>query len=197
MDSQPNDRPAETSGVRSADRREIEACLLRYMRGVDRKNWDLVRSAYHADAHDDHGNYKGDIDGFIASLVERHATIEQSMHVVSNLTIEFCGPDSALAESYFITHQRISPEAGDGRLPYLRGVPIRPDQAVETEVVGRYVDHMTRRDGAWRIQRRTVVFEVFRGQPAPAGGGLRSNWALSRRDGADPLEQARRDLGLR
>lgn len=182
---------------RQQDRREIEDCLLRYVRGVDRKNWNLVRAAYHTDAHDDHGNYKGGIDGFIESLTRRHATIEQSMHVVSNLTIEFAGPDSALAESYFITHQRISPEAGDARLPYLRGTPIRPDEAVETEVVGRYVDHMTSRDGAWRIQRRTVVFEVFRGQPAPAGGGLRSNWALSRRDGNDPLEHARRELGLR
>ncbi len=183
---------------RSQDRREIEACLLSYVRGVDRKNWDLVRAAYHPDAHDDHGNYKGNIDGFIESLIKRHAMIEQSMHVVSNLIIEFAGPDSALAESYFITHQRISPEAGDARLPYLRGAPIRPDEAVETEVVGRYVDHMTRRDGAWRIQSRTVVFEVVHGWPAPAGGGcLRSNWALSRRDGNDPLELARRELGLR
>jgi hypothetical protein len=182
---------------RPEDRREIEECLLRYVRGVDRKNWDLVRSAYHVDAHDDHGNYKGDIDGFIESLIRRHATIEQSMHVVGNLTIEFAGPDSALAELYFITHQRLSPEAGDARLPYLRGASIRADQAVETEVIGRYVDHMTRRDGAWRIQRRTVVFEVSRGQPAPAGGGLSANWAVSRRDGNDPLERARRELGLR
>jgi hypothetical protein len=182
---------------RPQDRREIEECLLRYVRGVDRKNWDLVRSAYHTDALDDHGNYKGGIDGFIESLIARHATIEQSMHLVTNLTVEFAGPDAALAESYFITHQRVSPEAGDARLPYLRGTPIRPDEAVETEVVGRYVDYMTRRDGAWRIQRRTVVFEVFRGQPAPAGGGLRSNWAVSRRDGNDPLEVALHELGLR
>ena len=181
---------------RFQDRREIEECLLRYVRGVDRKNWDLVRAAYHADAHDDHGNYKGGVDGFIESLIRRHATIEQSMHVVSNVIIEFAGADGALVESYFITHQRLSPEAGDARLAYLRGAPIGVDEAVETEVVGRYVDHMTRRDGAWRIQRRTVVFEVSRGRPAPAGGGLHPHWALSRRDGNDPLDVARRDLGL-
>ena len=51
--------------ARSQDRREIEDCLLRYVRGVDRKNWELVRAAYHPDAHDDHGNYQGGIDGFI------------------------------------------------------------------------------------------------------------------------------------
>ena len=81
-------------------------------------------------------------------------------------------------------------------MAYLRGAPIASDQAVETEVVGRYVDRMTRKDGVWRIADRTVVFEVLRGQPAPAGGGLSSRWALSRRDGNDPIEVARRDLGL-
>ena len=182
--------------IRLQDRMEIQDCLFRYVRGVDRKNWDLVRSAYHTDAYDDHGNYKGDIDGFIESLVKRHATIEQSMHVVGNIVIAFAGPDLALLEAYFITHQRLSPEAGDSRLAYLRGVPIGPDQAVETEVIGRYVDRMTRENGAWRIAHRTVVFEVLRGQPAPSGGGLSDKWALSRRDGNDPIEVARRDLGL-
>jgi len=183
-------------GQRPEDRREIEDCLLRYVRGVDRRDWDLVRSAYHTDAYDDHGDYKGDVDGFILSLIRRHATIEQSMHVVSNLTIEFAEANSALAESYFVTYQRVSPAAGDARLAYLRGASIGPNEAVETEVVGRYIDHMTRRDGAWRIQERVVVFEVTRGRPAPAGGGLSSNWVLSRRDGTDPLENARRELGL-
>ena len=182
--------------LRLQDRMEIQDCLFRYVRGVDRKNWDLVRSAYHTDAHDDHGNYKGVIDGFIEGLVKRHATIEQSMHVIGNIVIEFDGPDSALLEAYFITHQRISPEAGDARLPYLRGKPIAADQAVETEVVGRYVDRMLRKDGVWRIQNRTVVFEVSRGQPAPAGGGLRDNWVIGRRDGNDRLEVMRRELNL-
>ena len=104
--------------------------------------------------------------------------------------------DAALAETYFITYQRLTPEAGDARLPYLRGQPLAPDQAVETEVIGRYVDRFTRVDSAWRIAHRTVVFEVSRGQPAPAGGGLPSNWALSRRDGDDPIEAQQRALGL-
>ena len=164
--------------MRLQDRMEIQDCLFRYVRGVDRKNWALVRSAYHTDAYDDHGNYKGGIDGFIESLVKRH------------------GPDSAVLEAYFITHQRLSPSAGDARLAYLRGAPIGPDQAVETEVIGRYVDRMTRKDGAWRIAHRTVVFEVLRGQPAPAGGGLSDKWSLSRRDGNDPIEVRRREVGL-
>ena len=181
---------------RLEDRIAIEDALHRYIRGVDRRNWDLVRSAYHADAFDDHGGYKGDIDGFIAHLIRRHAAIEQSMHVVGNRVVEFIGSDAALVETYFVTYQRLSPAAGDARLPYLRGQPIGPDQAVETEVVGRYVDHFTRRDGAWRIAHRTVVAEVVRGIPAPAGGGIGAPWALATRDGNDPIERKRAELGL-
>ena len=33
-----------------ADRVEIQDCLLRYARGVDRGDWGLVRSTYHPDA---------------------------------------------------------------------------------------------------------------------------------------------------
>ena len=182
--------------IRLEDRIAIGDVLHRYIRGVDRRNWELVRSAYHADAYDDHGGYKGDIDGFIAHLIRRHATIEQSMHIVGNMVFEFAGPDAALVETYFVTYQRVSPEAGDARLDYLRGQPIGPDQAVETEVVGRYVDHFIRRDGAWRIAHRTVVAEVLRGIPAPAGGGLAAPWALATRDGNDPIERKRAELGL-
>jgi hypothetical protein len=188
--------PHEPSALRPQDRFDIQQALLRYVRGVDRRNWDLMRSAYHPDAWDDHGNYKGPVDGFVELTIARHQTIEQSMHVLGQTDIEFHGPDGALVETYFITHQRLTPEAGDARLPYLRGQTIAPDQAAETEVIGRYVDRFTRIGGAWRIAHRTVVFEVFRGQPAPAGGGLRPNWALSQRDGNDPVESARRDLKL-
>jgi hypothetical protein len=65
--------------TRLQDRLGIQDCLFRYVRGVDRRNWSLVRSAYHPDGYDDHGNYKGGIDGFIESLVRRHETVEQSM----------------------------------------------------------------------------------------------------------------------
>ena len=32
--------------MRPRDRQEIQDCLFRYVRGVDRRNWDLARSAY-------------------------------------------------------------------------------------------------------------------------------------------------------
>ena len=186
-----------TDDLRLADRFAIEQALLRYCRGVDRKNWDLVRSAYHPDAYDDHGNYKGPVDGFVASVIERHQTIEQSTHAISNIQIEFAGPDVALVETYFIVHQRHMPGNAEGRNAFTRPRPATPEEAIENETVGRYVDRFSRRDGAWKIQRRTVVFEVYRAQPAPAGGGLLKNWVIARRDGQDALEVAGAEMGLK
>ena len=37
---------------RLADRQAIEDTIARYARGVDRRDWDLVRSTYHPDATD-------------------------------------------------------------------------------------------------------------------------------------------------
>jgi hypothetical protein len=158
--------------LRIADRIEITDALHRYIRGVDRCNWDLVRSSYHPDAYDDRGFYRGDIDGFIAHLVRRHKHVEQSMHVVGNMVFEFIDADSALVETYYVTYQRIGPGAGDSLLPFLRGAPLVPGMPVETEIVGRYIDHFTRRDGEWRIAHRLVLAEVLRGAHGPVDGGL-------------------------
>jgi hypothetical protein len=181
---------------RIEDRLEIQSVLYRYARGVDRRDWDLVRSTYHPDGYDDHGSYKGGIDGFITSLQKRHATVEQSMHVLANCLIEFAGPDKALVETYFSTYQRLAPEAGEARRTYLRGGSIQDGEAVEGTVYGRYIDKFERRGGAWRVAHRTVVFEVYKGAPAPVGGGLAMGWTRASRDGNDPVERARREEGL-
>ena len=182
--------------ARMIDRLEIQELVYRYARAVDRCDWRALRSVYHPDAYDDHGNYKGGIDGFIESLQNRHANIEQSMHVVANCIIEFDGPDSAAVESYFVTYQRVLPQAGEGRRSYLSRETLADDEAMQGQAVGRYVDHVTRRDGVWKVLRRVVVYEVYRGHPTPPGGALRDNWTISRRDGTDPIQLLRAKLGL-
>ena len=44
------------------DKQEIEEVVLRYCRGIDRRDFDLVRSCYHPDARDRHGSFDGTVD---------------------------------------------------------------------------------------------------------------------------------------
>ncbi|OZI43233.1 nuclear transport factor 2 family protein [Bordetella genomosp. 4] len=169
--------------IHQHDIHAIEQNLYRYGRGVDRRDWELVRSAYHPDAYDNHGSYKGDIDGFIASLKKRHAAIERSIHLISNVMVDFIDDDSALVESYFTAHQRIA--AG-----------VAGDMALDNQSIGRYLDHVTRRDGLWRIQRRDVVFDFYFTQPAADSPRLTADVSRSRRDADDLLFVRRAELGM-
>lgn len=162
------DQPA-----RWQDRFEIEQALLRYARGVDRKDWALVRSAYHPDAVDNHGAYTGNVDGFVEWLQKRHEGIEQSLHAISNVMIEFRSADAALVESYYICYQR----------PYAQ----QSGQTVQSVAVGRYIDRFERRDSRWAISHRKVAYDLLESHATPAGGGLNPAWILSRRDRSDVL----------
>lgn len=42
---------------------QIRQAMCRYARGVDRMNPDLIRSAFHKGGWDDHGPFRGDVEG--------------------------------------------------------------------------------------------------------------------------------------
>jgi hypothetical protein len=181
--------------ARIADRQDIQDNLAKYARGVDRRDWDRVRETFHPDAQDDHGEYKGGVDGFIEWVSERHANIEQSMHFLGNCLIEFSGDDEALSETYYIAMQRLEEDAGSALTLLVEGGGDKPSGAVDVDILGRYIDHFERRDGAWKVARRVVAFDSIRTHPV-SSGPLNSNWALARRDDKDPVFQMRAALGL-
>ena len=173
-----------TDPARVADRLAIQEALARYARGIDRRDWPTLRSAYHPDAVIDQADYKGGVDGLIAFIEPRHLLVEQSMHMLTNCLIEFDSEDGALVETYY--------------LAYLRGP--RPDSAeagtIATRALGRYIDRFERRVGDWRIARRVVVFEQLLAEPAPAMAPFGPGWAVARRDTDDPLYRERTVVGL-
>src|SRR5215510_11893446 len=87
--------------------REIRRAILRYVRGVDRKDFELMASAYHSDAYEDHGPFQGGVRDFVEWVRRRHETIEQAMHLVGNCLIEIDG-DRAFVETYciIVQHER-------------------------------------------------------------------------------------------
>jgi len=56
--------------ARLEDRAEIRECMMRYARGMDRRDRDVLRSAYHDGAIDDHVGFTGDVDDFTACVAE-------------------------------------------------------------------------------------------------------------------------------
>ena len=131
----------------AADRAEIYGVLVRYCRGIDRRDAAAVRDAYHADAYDDHGSYKGGVDGFLEFVdKEVWGRFRTTMHKLGQSLIEVDG-DRARAETYAVCHH-VAAEGG---------------RDVDDSVNGiRYLDQFERRDGVWRIARRELRWEWVR-----------------------------------
>ena len=158
------------------DKLEIYEVLARYARGIDRRDWALVRSCYHEDAIDDHGAFRGDVDGFIDWVSERHAGIEQSMHLLGNTLIELDG-DVAFCETYLTTFQHET----------------RSDAPTRYSHSGcRYVDRLERRDnGPWKFAERHVVLEFSHMSDEPSGQDLQGERELARRSRDDLVYRMR------
>lgn len=170
------------------DRQEIRDVVARYARAVDRLDLEGVRETYHPDAYDDHGDYKGGVDGFIEFVQKRTGGAPQVMHFLGQTLVEFASSDVAIAETYFMTAHTLGP-AAQKEYGTSGGGP------VQISLYGRYVDRMERRGGPWKVARRTVVFEAartFAGDAPP----LKPEWAQQRRDKDDPIFRARAEAGL-
>jgi len=178
---------------RLIDQAAIRDVMYRYARGVDRREWDLVRAAFHPDARDDHGAFRGGIDGLVDWVSRRHAHIEQSMHFLGNCLIEFDGPDTALVETYYAAYLRLGPDAQESRA-MLHVDDAGPRAAhVDTTVLGRYIDRFERRAGEWKIARRVSLYEAIRSGAIPTPDyDPQHDWAT--RDRSDKLFEMRRDV---
>jgi hypothetical protein len=121
------------------DREAIRQCLHRYARGVDRFDRDLILSAFHSDALDEHGKFVGTPEEFADWALRQHGGAHLShQHCLLNHSSKIDG-DTAHAETYFmfVSMNR------SGRPVTIGG--------------GRYVDRLEKRDGDWRIAARVCL----------------------------------------
>jgi hypothetical protein len=189
-----SDQPSDLQ--RLADRVAIQEALYRYARGIDRRNWDFLASAFHPGAQIRQGDFKGSIEEMIENVKARHAVIEQSAHLMTNILIEFDGPEGAVVEAYYLAYLR------NGALPAIIRTALIGGGAPETGKIdmrslGRYVDRFERRDGHWRIARRICIAETLSGAPVPEGSPLSTNWVMASRDPDDALWAMRAEFGLK
>jgi ketosteroid isomerase-like protein len=139
---------------RLADENDIRKVIYRYCRALDRFQWDEVRACYHPDATDNHGDFRGDVDGFIEMISGRMPRLVSSSHFIGNVLVDVDG-DHARAESYAISLSRLSSKG---------------DKPQSDQWVGfRYVDDFEQREGEWRIATRVCLFDWVRNDPVTPG----------------------------
>jgi hypothetical protein len=138
------------------NRAAIWQCLLRYARGVDRFDREMILSAFHPDAIDDHGKFVGGPQEFADWALGQHTKAHLGhLHNLFNHTCDLDG-DVAHAETYFM----FAAMNREGKPLVLNG--------------GRYLDRLEKRDGEWRIAYRTLMREWGLMDERPDPGDLSS-----------------------
>jgi hypothetical protein len=144
--------------------------VLRYCRGVDRMDRELVRACFHDDAHDDHGSFVGGVDDLLDWMWGLLAKFDRTMHLIGNLLVEVRG-DVARSEAYGVAFHR-----GDAAKPH------------RNLVSGfRYIDRFERRGGEWRIARRVVTTEWTRVDAPEHWWPVGDHFVQGRRGKDDPV----------
>ena len=163
------------------DQQQIRDCLMRYSRGVDRGDVDLVRTCFHPDAIDDHGaatpwgtTVMGPVENLFKLLEVSPKRWPMSRHVISNVLIEI-SEDKAHSESYCQAWQW---RREGGRV-------------LERVMHLRYIDRFERRDGTWLIAHRVVAVDwaTVNENKAEADVGQRLRGRRDREDAVFRLRQ--------
>ena len=154
------------------DRQAITEVLMRYARSIDRKDPELLASLYWPEATDDHLLYEGDIPGLVKFCME--FTVDMpTQHFLGNILIEFADGANAYTETYYQAYHNMPLENG-GR--------------EDLTLLGRYLDHFQKRDGQWKMLRRTVVADAYTRVPATSEWQTGIFAGIHARGGAKPQD---------
>ena len=166
---------------------DIEGCraaTIRYCRGADRLDAELISSAFHPDGNDGPHNCTGAEAGelVVKALTNTAINSENSLffgarstqHFVTTQTIEVYG-DTAAGESYFTTLHFGTRD----------GVRLR------LQTYGRWIDRFEKRNGEWRISDRRIIMHLVDENAPPDGpwmasGGTLADAGDAPRDKSDP-----------
>lgn len=170
-------------GFREPDHAELAArdCLWRlvgaYSRACDRRDFVLLRSLYHDDALEEHGEmFTGSPDDYVAWVEKALENWHSTAHYVTNALFEVRG-DYAEGEVYKLNHH------------------LTLDGADEVITGSRSLDRFARRGGEWRFLGRCVTLDWA--QKRPANREAHENFAAASPHGiAGPGDLSYRRLTL-
>src|SRR5437763_11132612 len=122
---------------------DVRDVIDRYGAGIDRRDWELVRSCFTPDCHADYGRAGSwrTRDALVEGLTDMHRDVGATLHRLTNHRVEVDG-DVARASSY---------------LDALLQVEHRDHDLLH--VAATYADELMRTDEGWKIAtRRTETF---------------------------------------
>jgi hypothetical protein len=128
--------------IELVDREKIRDCLARLARGEDRRNAELIASAYSPSATIDYGIFAGSLDEYLAWVVPGATGIPVTQHVLGQSLIQLY-LDTALVETHVLAYHRVAGPAAHR----------------DTVIAGRYLDWMDKVDNSWRISLRSMVYD--------------------------------------
>lgn len=123
-------------------RGKVRDCIERLARGEDRRDAAAITAAYWPDSVTDYGVFRGSFADYLAWVVPGSDAIKVTQHLLGQSVIELAG-DVALVETHVNSYHRVDMGEGDR----------------DTLIGGRYLDRFERRDGAWRIAERTMLYD--------------------------------------
>lgn len=153
------------------NRQRVWDVLLKYTRGVDRLDRELMLSAFHDDALIDQGTFKGDRNQLADWVLNYHRDNQvQTQHLMTN---HYCEVSAGVAHTEtYVAYYGTNP------------------QGSEAFAVGRYIDRLECRGGQWGIVDRVCTTEGTTEFPKnglldqfrPRAGSI----AIPTRDQSDP-----------
>lgn len=124
---------------------QIRHCIVALARGEDRRDAAIITNCFWPDAGVNFGIFVGSFDDYLAWVVPGADSIPVTLHTLGQSLIQLRGA-SATVETHVTAYHRIN----FGEVEH------------DVILVGRYLDQMEQRDGAWRIARRTMVYDWTR-----------------------------------
>ncbi|MGV9869974.1 nuclear transport factor 2 family protein [Rhodococcus koreensis] len=164
-------------GAAADARLQIHDACVRYARGCDRCDREMILSAFHSGATVDYTVFKGSPDEFadwVLPMLQQH--YKSTSHLNMNHYVEFHDDGTrAAGELYVFAIMRFE----------------RDGERYDLEGMGRYFDEYALRDGQWRLtSRRTITDWERTVHVAPETSDLvKAVGILGTRDNTDPSYQ--------
>ncbi|MFT5350774.1 MAG: hypothetical protein ACI909_004240 [Planctomycetota bacterium] len=120
----------------------IHEVLLRFARGIDRCDLQLLKTVFWEDCVVDYGKLGGAAWEFFTTVLSTRSETDVTHHQITNVLIEL-NRNKAQVESYVTAHHFVKEEGKD----------------MDMTAGGRYLDTFEQRNTEWRIVKRLFIMD--------------------------------------